>query len=91
VAGLAEMEGLEFAPHTWSNGVGLAANLHLIAATDSEWCEFPLEPPGFVPAARDFMLADPIRPDGGRVEPPDGPGLGIELDWDAVEDATVDV
>jgi L-alanine-DL-glutamate epimerase-like enolase superfamily enzyme len=90
VAGLAEMAGLEFAPHTWSNGVGLAANLHLIAATGSEWCEYPLEPPGFVPSARDFMLSEPIRPDDGRVTPPDRPGLGVELDWDAIADATVD-
>lgn len=89
VAGLVEMEGLEFTPHTWSNGIGLAANLHLMAATESEWCEYPLEPPEFVPGARDFMLVEPIRSDDGWIQPPEGPGLGIDLDWDAIEEATV--
>ncbi|MEF8850896.1 MAG: mandelate racemase/muconate lactonizing enzyme family protein [Haloarculaceae archaeon] len=87
VAGMAEAFGLDFAPHTWSNGVGLVANLHLIAATRAEWCEYPYEPPGFVPAERDHMLEEPVVPDDGVLTPPDGPGLGLDLDWDAVEDA----
>jgi L-alanine-DL-glutamate epimerase-like enolase superfamily enzyme len=90
VAGIAEAFGLEFAPHTWSNGVGLAANLHLMAATHARWCEFPLEPPGIVPEARDFMLETPLTPTDGAITPPDGPGLGVEIDWDAVEAARVD-
>jgi L-alanine-DL-glutamate epimerase-like enolase superfamily enzyme len=88
-AGMAETFGLGFAPHTWSNGIGLVANLHLLAATHAEWCEYPIEPPGFVPAARDFMLAEPIVPEDGTITPPDGPGLGLDIDWDAVEDAEV--
>lgn len=87
VAGLAEMHDLGFVPHTWSNGLGLAANLHLIAATHADWCEFPIEPPGVVPAARDFMLSDPLVPEDGRLAPPSGPGLGVELDWEAIEAA----
>jgi L-alanine-DL-glutamate epimerase-like enolase superfamily enzyme len=86
-AGMAEAFGLEFAPHTWSNGIGLVANLHLLAATRAEWCEYPLEPPGFVPGARDFMLANPVTPEDGTITPPDRPGLGLRIDWSAVEDA----
>jgi len=89
VAGMAEAFGLEFAPHTWSNGVGLLANVHLLAATDAAWCEFPHEPPGFLPAERDFVLETPVRTDDGYVTPPDEPGLGLDIDWDAVEDAEV--
>jgi len=86
-AGMAEAFGLEFAPHTWSNGIGLVANLHLLSATHAEWCEYPLEPPGFVPEARDFMLAEPVIPDEGAITPPDDPGLGLDVDWDAVAES----
>lgn len=89
VAGMAEAFGFQFAPHTWSNGIGLAANLHLLAATQARWCEFPHEPPGFLPAERDFMLEEPIVPEDGYVTPPDDPGLGVDIDWDAVEAAEV--
>lgn len=87
VADMAAMHGLEFAPHTWSNGLGLAANLHLMAVTDCRWCEFPVEPPAWKPAARDFFLTEPLLPEDGTIEPPDAPGLGVEIDWDAVEAA----
>lgn len=89
VVELAKLHGLEFAPHTWSNGVGLAANLHLIAASDARWCEYPFEPP-FDEAARDFMLESPLTHDDGTISPPEGPGLGIDLDWDAIDAAEVD-
>ena len=79
VAAMARARGLEFAPHTWTNGVGVAANLHVMAAAGARWCEFPLEPPALVPATRDFPLAEPIEAEDGSVAPPDGPGLGIEL------------
>jgi len=88
-AGMAETFGLDFAPHTWSNGIGLVANLHLLAATHAEWCEYPIEPPGFVPEARDFMLEEPVIPEDGMITPPDAPGLGLDVDWDAVEDAEI--
>ncbi|MES3160793.1 MAG: mandelate racemase/muconate lactonizing enzyme family protein [Halorubrum sp.] len=84
----ARAEGLEFAPHTWSNGLGLAANLHVMAATETDWCEFPHEPP-FTPAARDFFLTETLRPENGKIEPPKEPGLGVEIDWDAVAKAKV--
>jgi len=88
-AGMAEAFGLAFIPHTWSTGIGLVANLHLLAATRAEWCEFPLEPPGFVPEARDFMLEEPVTPADGTMSPPDRPGLGLRIDWNAVEAAEV--
>jgi L-alanine-DL-glutamate epimerase-like enolase superfamily enzyme len=84
VAGMAEMHGLEFAPHTWNDGLGFAANLHLLACTDPSWCEYPLEPPGWTPEARDFLLSEPIIAENGAVSPPTSPGLGVELDWDLI-------
>ncbi len=78
VAAMAEEAGASFVPHTWTNGLGVAANLHVMAAVDAPWCEFPHEPP-WTPANRDFLLADPIEADGGAVRPPAGPGLGVDL------------
>lgn len=86
IAGMAEAFDVGFAPHTWTHGLGLVANLHVIAASpNAEWCEFPYDPPGWVPEARDFMLTEPVRVDGdGFITLPDAPGLGVELDLDRI-------
>jgi len=89
IAGLADMHGLQFAPHTWNDGIGFAANLQLLACTNPSWCEYPLEPPGWSIETRDFLLDEPILARDGQVEPPTGPGLGIELDWDLVDELAV--
>jgi len=36
VAAMARERGLRFAPHTWTNGVGMAANLH-VRQTGRDW------------------------------------------------------
>jgi D-galactarolactone cycloisomerase len=76
-----------FTPHTWTNGIGLLANLHVCCGVGGgPYIEFPFDPPGWTPARRDFMLAAPIGLDGdGMLVVPDAPGLGIELDEDALE------
>jgi D-galactarolactone cycloisomerase len=76
-----------FTPHTWTNGIGLLANLHVCAGVGGgPFLEFPYDPPGWTPARRDFMLAEPVAvsPDG-VVGVPDSPGLGVVLDEEAVE------
>jgi L-alanine-DL-glutamate epimerase-like enolase superfamily enzyme len=86
IAVLARHAGLGFAPHTWSNGLGLVANMHVLAATHGEWLEYPYDPPGWVPEARDAMLRAPITVDAdGTVALPRGPGLGLELDIERIE------
>jgi L-alanine-DL-glutamate epimerase-like enolase superfamily enzyme len=86
VAGMAEAHNLEFSPHTWTNGLGLAANLQLMGCVPNcPYCEYPFEPPGWVPEARDFMLAEPLTVDAeGYITVPQGPGLGVELDLEKV-------
>ena len=76
--------GLGFTPHTWTNGLGFLINLHVYASGPRNHpIEYPYEPPGWVPEARDGLLAEPIRVDSdGTVAVPDKPGLGIELDED---------
>lgn len=86
VAQMAAAFGLGFAPHTWSNGLGLLANLHVLAATQGAWLEYPYDPPGWVPEARDAMLTEPVVADAdGTVALPQAPGLGIELDLERIQ------
>ena len=82
IAAMAQAHGKMVSPHTWTNGIGLAANLHFAASLGHcPYLEFPYDPPNWTPETRDFMLAEPFRIDGeGYVKVPQGPGLGIELD-----------
>ncbi|MCX6029287.1 MAG: mandelate racemase/muconate lactonizing enzyme family protein [Chloroflexi bacterium] len=86
VAALAELAYKKFIPHTWSNGIGLAANLHLAASLPNcPWFEFPLDPPAWTDEARDFMLSQPFEISSqGTITVSDLPGLGIVLDEAAV-------
>jgi L-alanine-DL-glutamate epimerase-like enolase superfamily enzyme len=86
IAGMAEANNLQFSPHTWTNGLGLAANLQLMGSVmNCPYCEFPFEPPGWVPEARDFMLKEPFSVDkDGFIHLPEGPGLGVELDFEKI-------
>lgn len=74
--------GLGYTPHTWTNGLGFLINLHVYAAGPrTDPIEYPLEPPGWVPEARDGLLVEPIQVSAdGTVAVPDAPGLGIEID-----------
>jgi D-galactarolactone cycloisomerase len=75
-----------FTPHTWTNGIGLLANLHVCAGVGGgPFIEFPYDPPGWTPERRDFMLASPVSVDvDGMLAVPGSGGLGIELDEEAV-------
>ncbi|HEY3682655.1 MAG TPA: mandelate racemase/muconate lactonizing enzyme family protein [Streptosporangiaceae bacterium] len=83
---LALLRGRSFTPHTWSNGLGLLANLHVVAGVGGgPYVEFPYDPPGWTPARRDFFLAEPVDIDAdGNLRVPGRPGLGAVLDEDAV-------
>lgn len=87
IAGMAEAFGLQFVPHTWADGVGMAANLQLAASVPNcGWLEFPCDPPNFTMEAFQALLVEPLRVDpDGCVRVPEGPGLGVELDREAVE------
>jgi D-galactarolactone cycloisomerase len=75
-----------FTPHTWTNGLGLLANLHVAAGVGGgPFLEFPYDPPGWTPERRDAFLAEPIRPGAdGILCVPSRPGLGVVLDEAAI-------
>jgi L-alanine-DL-glutamate epimerase-like enolase superfamily enzyme len=81
LARAAHRKGRAFTPHTWTNGIGFLMNLHLKAAFPSDIpLEYPLEPPGWVPHARDGVLSSTIDVTAqGTVKVPNEPGLGVHL------------
>ena len=86
IAELALFKNRWFTPHTWSNGLGLLVNLHVVAGVGGgPFCEFPYDPPGWTVERRDFFLGDQLRvgPDG-CLRVPARPGLGVVLDEAAV-------
>ena len=87
IADVADAAGRAFSPHTWTNGVGMIANLHLAMAVSTvPFIEVPFDPPAWGPDRRDWMLPQPLGiAADGTIRPPEGPGLGVSLDLDALE------
>jgi D-galactarolactone cycloisomerase len=87
IAALADLCGRWYSPHTWTNGLGLLANLHLaLAVSTCPYLEVPLDPPAWTPARRDWLLPAPLEVAAdGTIAPPPGPGLGVTPDLEALE------
>jgi L-alanine-DL-glutamate epimerase-like enolase superfamily enzyme len=84
VARMARDAGLPVVPHLWNTGISIAAAVHLAAVTPhcpyieflpAELCESDLR--------RNLLRREPHMRDG-QIPVPDTPGLGIELDRDAL-------
>jgi hypothetical protein len=69
-------------PHGWSPAIGLAADLHLAAARPvARYLEY-LTPSPYL----DEIISTPFRPDvEGCLTVPERPGLGIELNREALK------
>ncbi len=74
--------GILLVPHGWNTGVGVAADLALVAALPvARWIEYQTG----VPYIED-ILAKPFKLDAdGMLAIPSGPGLGVELNPDAIQ------
>ncbi len=82
VAAIAEERGVPIFLHGWSTNVLVAANLHFIASTPNcNWLEYHVgqSPLRWELTREQFPLQD------GVVRVPEEPGLGITLNWDAME------
>jgi D-galactarolactone cycloisomerase len=89
IADMANAFGVRVNPHVWGTAVALAASLQLIAS-------LPHNPPGLHPIEpllefdqsehpiRFAVSSRPIVQKDGWVAIPDGPGLGVEIDRDAL-------
>ena len=90
VAHLAEVFGKAVTPHNTSVHVGMAATLHLVAATPGargpQECRLPPAVPGGPRSVPDELLAEPFALDrDGCLALPQKPGLGVELNPEIVE------
>ncbi len=78
---MAEENGVRFIPHGWNTAIGLAADLQLSSAfVGTDLVEYIAGSPYI-----DDLIVNGWSLDAeGKLAIPDGPGLGIELDMDAV-------
>jgi len=82
IAALAARHQVPVSFHTWGDGVALAASVHLSAAIENcivmelDYTYNPL---------REELLREPFRVKDGFLLPPEKPGLGIELDPNALD------
>ena len=86
---MAQENNLVFTPHTWTNGMGVTANAHLVAGmVDAPFLEYPFDPPEWGLDRRDYMMAEPLAVDrDGWITLSDAPGMGYVLN-DALLDKT---
>ncbi len=85
VAALAGDRGRLVVPHCWKTGIGIAASAHLAAATaHCPYIEYL--PPELCDSALRRELADEgLTMTDGEIALPHKPGLGVELNYDALE------
>ncbi len=82
IAWMAEEYGVRFIPHGWNTAVGLATDLQLASALPyTDLVEYLIGSPYVDEIAAGGWQLD----DDGMLAIPDEPGLGLELDWDAVK------
>jgi D-galactarolactone cycloisomerase len=79
---MAEEHGVTFIPHGWNTAVGLAADLQLASAfAHTDFVEY-LTGSAYI----DEVVTSPWRLDAdGMLAIPDRPGLGVELELDAIK------
>ena len=82
IAWMAREHGVKFVPHGWNTAVGLAADLQLASAfPETDLVEY-LDGSPFI----DEIVEEPWRLErDGMLQIPDGPGLGLKLNRDAVK------
>ena len=78
--------GLMLVPHGWNTAVGVAADLALTASLPiAKWVEYQTG----VPYIEDIITKSFALDADGMLTIPTGPGLGIELDREAIKRMTV--
>jgi D-galactarolactone cycloisomerase len=89
VADMARLAGLLCMPHCWGGAVTVAATVHILSLlpdpTSGPNAETPLlEYDATENPMRTDLLAEPLAVRDGFVQVPQGPGLGITIDEDAL-------
>ena len=90
IAAMADAFGVRCIPHVWGTSVALAASVHWLAAIPRMQMSMnPYEPLLELDCTehpiRDALLPPHLTPKNGKLDLPSGPGLGIEIDTEAIE------
>ncbi|MGD2035215.1 MAG: mandelate racemase/muconate lactonizing enzyme family protein [Bacteroidales bacterium] len=78
---------LKYCPHTWTTGLGFALALQLVGILPQEersLLEYPLEGYWKPEYWARFVKGGFVPDREGRIKIPEGPGLGIEIDWKVI-------
>lgn len=91
VEACADRDDITFVPHNFGTQLGLVTNAHLVAASpESPMLEYPVfgdDVGGMYPfPLAEDVLHDELAIEDGTFEVPDGPGLGVEVDENIVEE-----
>ena len=87
---MSEAFGIRYNPHVWGTGIAIAASLQLLAVLPSHTPTSlaPIEPmlefDRTEHPIRQAILKEPIEHAKGVVRVPDRPGLGIDIDREAL-------
>lgn len=90
IATLASAHSVHVTPHAWGSAIGQAAALHFYAARprhpgsltpEEKWIECDSTENPF----RTEIVAEPVRFEAGEWLLPEAPGLGVEIDRDALK------
>jgi len=85
---MVDAEGMRCEIMSWGFTLIATANLHLMLGFDN--CTYYEQAVPY--ESYEFGMNDVIRTQSdGYVEAPQGPGLGVEIDWDAMQSATIHV
>jgi muconate cycloisomerase len=72
-----------YAGAMWESGIGIAASLHFMAATPNVHYGSDFYIPNFLMV--DDLIREPLLMRDGHIYVPEQPGLGVEVDWQAIE------
>lgn len=86
VGALAELHNRRLEPHSYGSTLVQAAHLHyILSVRNCEYFELP-----YPRGPLDFGMKTTVHiDDNGYVHAPTEPGLGYEIDWDVIDDATI--
>ena len=84
VCDMAAAREMLIVPHCWKTGISISATAHLAFVTPH--CPFIeyLPPTLAVERLRRELAREELRLENGRIPLPEKPGLGVEVDWEAV-------
>ena len=84
VSKMAQAEGVIVIPHLWKTGISIAAAVHLAAVTSNcPYIEYLPVELSESPLRRELLTIEPSM-ESGEIAVPTAPGLGIELNRDAL-------